>query len=216
MNGRVRDGAFSSDSLCLYTCGNDAEIYKWDLRKRKCMGRWTDDGAVKVLLILGVIQSVNASKNRFPQSTRLCISPDDRHVATGSTSGVVNLFKGSDFHQPSKIEPRRSIMNLRTTITDLQFNHDGNILAMSSADKKDGNHEANEPSLPTTHYSHTTALRVLHVPSATVFANWPTAGTPLSYVSATAFSPESGYFTVGNDKGKVLLYRLNHYTEGGR
>ena len=37
--------------------------------------------------------------------------------------------------------------------------------------------------------------------------------TPLSYVFSLDFSPNSGYLAVGNDKGKVLLYRLRHYGE---
>ena len=36
-------------------------------------------------------------------------------------------------------------------------------------------------------------------------------GTPLHYVSAVAFSPSSGYISVGNDRGRALLYRLKHY-----
>jgi U3 small nucleolar RNA-associated protein 18 len=55
------------------------------------------------------------------------------------------------------------------------------------------------------------ALRLLHVPTQTVFQNWPTTNTPVHYTSATAFSPHSGYYAVGNDKGKALLFRLNHY-----
>jgi U3 small nucleolar RNA-associated protein 18 len=51
----------------------------------------------------------------------------------------------------------------------------------------------------------------VHLPSFTVFANWPTVNTPLHYVSAMDFSPGSGYFGCGNDKGKVLLYRVTHY-----
>jgi U3 small nucleolar RNA-associated protein 18 len=27
------------------------------------------------------------------------------------------------------------------------------------------------------------------------------------------FSPKSGYLAMGNDKGRVLLYRLNHYSD---
>ena len=34
-----------------------------------------------------------------------------------------------------------------------------------------------------------------------------------SYVQTCAFSPHSGFMAAGNDKGKVLLYRLNHYEE---
>jgi U3 small nucleolar RNA-associated protein 18 len=46
-----------------------------------------------------------------------------------------------------------------------------------------------------------------------VYGNWPTSRTPLRYVSCFDFSPRSGMLAVGNDAGKVLLYRLPHYDE---
>jgi U3 small nucleolar RNA-associated protein 18 len=51
----------------------------------------------------------------------------------------------------------------------------------------------------------------VHIPSCTVYQNWPTPRTPLHYVQSLAFSPHSGYLAVGNDKGRALLFRLNHY-----
>ena len=56
-------------------------------------------------------------------------------------------------------------------------------------------------------------LRVLHVPSMTVFSNWPTSKSPLHYVHSTAYSPNSGYLAIGNARGRVLLYRLHHYSK---
>ena len=56
-------------------------------------------------------------------------------------------------------------------------------------------------------------LRVLHVPSMTVFSNWPTSKSPLHYVHSTAYSPNSGYLAIGNARGRVLLYRLHHYNK---
>ena len=47
--------------------------------------------------------------------------------------------------------------------------------------------------------------------SKTVYSNWPTAQTPLHYVTSVDFSANSGMLAVGNDRGKVLLYRLKHY-----
>ena len=44
----------------------------------------------------------------------------------------------------------------------------------------------------------------------TVFSNWPTHSTPLSYVTALNISPQSHYIAIGNDKGKVLLYRYQN------
>lgn len=57
------------------------------------------------------------------------------------------------------------------------------------------------------------SLRVAHVGGQHVFQNWPTSKTPLGYVQTCAFSPHSGFMASGNDKGMVLLYRLNHYDQ---
>lgn len=50
-----------------------------------------------------------------------------------------------------------------------------------------------------------------HLPSLTVFENWPTAGTPLGRVTSLDFSNGSEYVAIGNSRGKVLLYSLHHY-----
>lgn len=63
------------------------------------------------------------------------------------------------------------------------------------------------PPHPPTHCS------VLHVPSMTVFSNWPTSKSPLHYVHSAAYSPHSGYLAIGNARGRVLLYRLHHYSK---
>jgi len=54
-------------------------------------------------------------------------------------------------------------------------------------------------------------LRMIHLPSLTAFANWPTAGTPLGHVASLDFSPGSEYVAVGNNKGHALLYNLKHF-----
>jgi U3 small nucleolar RNA-associated protein 18 len=45
----------------------------------------------------------------------------------------------------------------------------------------------------------------------TVFSNWPTSQTPLGQVSALAFSRGSEYLAIGNHKGNVLLYSIEHF-----
>lgn len=47
----------------------------------------------------------------------------------------------------------------------------------------------------------------VHLPSQTVFCNWPVRRTPLGYVTAVDISPHSKYLAIGNAKGRVLLYR---------
>jgi U3 small nucleolar RNA-associated protein 18 len=70
-------------------------------------------------------------------------------------------------------KPLKALMNLTTRIDSLTFNHDAQLCAMASKRNKD-------------------AFRLVHVPSQTVFANWPTGQTPLSFVQCCAFTPSSG------------------------
>ena len=37
MNGRVQSVGFSPDERYMYTVGDEAEIYQWDLKMRKCI-----------------------------------------------------------------------------------------------------------------------------------------------------------------------------------
>ena len=54
-------------------------------------------------------------------------------------------------------------------------------------------------------------LKLVHLPSCSVFNNWPTDRTPLGTVESLAFSPNGGYLAIGNHKGFVLLYQLEHF-----
>ncbi|TPX61365.1 hypothetical protein PhCBS80983_g01165 [Powellomyces hirtus] len=172
MNGAVTSIDFSADGRSLYSFGGDGEVYQWDLGSRKCVHRFFDEGCVK--------------------ATTLAVSGGSGYIATGSDSGVVNLYDQASCFASSNPAPQKAILNLTTSVTTLKFNHDSQILAMASREKKD-------------------SLRLLHVPTRRVFKNWPTAQTPLGYVNSLDFSPGGGYVAVGNDKGKVLLYRLNAY-----
>ena len=125
------------------------------------------------------------------RSTSLALSPNDEYVACGSNSGVVNLYDGACMRDATPT-PIKAIMNLTTSIKTLRFNSDSTILAMASEEKRD-------------------AMRLVHLPSRSVFSNWPTAGTPLHYLTALDFSAHSGYLALGNDRGNALLYRLNHF-----
>ena len=128
------------------------------------------------------------------------LAVSNTNLAVGAESGVVNLY--SEYRQQRSESsfltgmraktPLKSIMNLHTSADVVRFNSDGQILAMSSQREKHG-------------------LKLLHVPSRTVFSNWPTSQTPLGYVWSMGFSPGSKFLAVGNDKGKCLLYKLNHY-----
>ncbi|KAI9342883.1 WD40-repeat-containing domain protein [Obelidium mucronatum] len=122
----------------------------------------------------------------------LAVSPDNSFIATGSSAGIVNVYSSSSALSTSKPTPSRALMNLTTGISNLSFHPSSQALLFSSRLKKD-------------------SLKIAHCPSLNVFANWPTESTPLGYVQSSAWSPGGGYLAVGNDKGKVLLYRATAF-----
>lgn len=142
--------------------------------------------------------------DRFPNgdgTITSSLSASSNSLAVGAESGVVNLYSEHEKQSANSLlgggrrkAPLKSIMNLHTSADFVRFNSDGQILAMSTQREKHG-------------------LKLLHVPSKTVFSNWPTAKTPLGYVWSMDFSPQSKFLAIGNDKGKCLLYKLNHYNE---
>ena len=111
-------------------------------------------------------------------------------TTTTTTTGAARAMK-----------PYKSCMNLSTVITSMAMHANNQLLAVASDRSRD-------------------QLRLIHTPSGTVYSNWPTDKTPLRRISSLAFSNSSNmnitannnsnYFAVGNNKGKVLLYQINH------
>ncbi|KNC75612.1 hypothetical protein SARC_11868 [Sphaeroforma arctica JP610] len=172
MNGTSRAVTFSPDGSTMYSFGSAGDIYVWDMKTLRCTHKFHDDGCIS--------------------GVQVTVSPDGRYLATGCQSGVINLYDVPSLTTTTKPKPLKTIMNITTRADTLVFNHDSQILAVSTKHTKD-------------------TLKLIHVASMTVFSNWPTAATPLRYVQSVAFSPNSGYMAIGNDRGHVLLYRLNHY-----
>ncbi|CAL0303814.1 unnamed protein product [Lupinus luteus] len=124
-------------------------------------------------------------------SSALCTSPGGTHFAAGSDSGIVNVYNREEF-LGGKRKPIKTIANLTTKVDFMKFNHDSQILAICSNMKK-------------------SSLKLIHIPSYTVFSNFPSANTSLHYPRSIDFSPGGGFMAVGNAAGKVLLYKLHHY-----
>jgi len=123
--------------------------------------------------------------------TALCTSPNGKLFAAGSDSGIVNIYNREEF-LGGKRKPIKTIENLTTKVDFLKFNNDAQILAISSSMKKN-------------------SLKLIHVPSFTVFSNWPPLNKSLHYPRCLDFSPGGGFMAMGNAGGKVLLYKLHHY-----
>lgn len=161
------------DEHTLACGGDEGDLYIWDLKMRRCLKRFSDDGAVKIT----------------------CVEASEKYLAVGSNTGVVNVYDmaGPEYLQ-NEPKPVKSVMNLTTEVGGLAFNCTDELLAMHSKWKRD-------------------AFKLLHLPTMTVFANWPSFKDHLKFPMACAFNPSSELLTVGNDEGVGLLYRLNHYSQ---
>lgn len=140
------------------------EIWEFSLTNYNVINRWTDVTGIGI--------------------TRIRASPNGRFLAIGSNTGFVNIY---DRLKDNRL--MKSVSNLTTTISSLEFSHDSQVLCIASRDARD-------------------ALRLVHLPSCNVFKNWPTSVTPLGKVTAVAFAPSGGFLATGNEQGRVRLWRL--------
>ncbi|KAK5206160.1 U3 snoRNP protein [Exophiala xenobiotica] len=183
--GGVADFAWWRNGNGFAVVGKNGEVSEYDIESRRVVARWIDEGAVGTTVI--------ALGGNVGQGS----TGGSRWVAIGSSSGVVNLYdrrgwtaKVSDETMVGeRPKPARVLDQLVTPISHLEFSDDGQMLVMSSRWKKG-------------------ALRLVHLPSCTVYKNWPTDKTPLGRVSAVALSPDGSYLAVGNDQGKIKLWEI--------
>ena len=174
-----------ADPNVLYAAGAGGDVFAFDMRMlMRCTQRFSYSGASNVTAL--AVAPVPAAPGP---------KPADRYMAVGSDSGVVDIFPGDEIRSASlRRSPvaARSLMNLTTAADGAVFNHDAQLLAISSRRKAN-------------------AFKLVHLPSCTVFSNWPTPTVPTNYVYSTAFSPNGGYLAVGNDRGRALLFRMCHW-----
>ncbi|KAM6473406.1 U3 small nucleolar RNA-associated protein 18 homolog isoform 1-T2 [Liasis olivaceus] len=175
INGKAVASSFSPDGSRIYTHSDEGEVFIWDVKSRRCLNRFTDEGCL--------------------HGTSIAVSKNSQYIACGSSSGVVNVYAHDDCVRETNPKPLKAIMNLVTPATSLAFNPTTEILAMASNKVDD-------------------ALKLVHIPSFTVFSNFPVFRRKLLYLAyCMDFSPRSGYFSIANNKGKALLYRLKHYSD---
>ncbi|KAH7103144.1 WD40 repeat-like protein [Auriculariales sp. MPI-PUGE-AT-0066] len=175
-NTALADITFTANSDELVGLGLDSEVYVFDVRARRCTGRWRD------------VDGFGGSR----------VQSHGGWLATGSSTGYVNLYNSTTADASASFaqKPRltKALPHLTTGVSTIAFNADAQMLGLASAAKKD-------------------QLKVVHLPSGTVYSNWPTSGTPLGVVSALAWSPGGEYLAIGNGTGRITLWALGWYTK---
>lgn len=194
--GGIADYVWWRDGTGLSIGGKSGEITEWSVVEQKVTARWQDEGAVgTTVLALGGRHELSSS-----------LVGTDRWIAIGSSSGIVNLYDrrallkeqptGSEDILPKMPKPYKVFDHLTTPTSHLSFTRDGQLLAMASQWKRD-------------------ALRLVHLPSATVYRNWPTSSTPLGRITALAFADGEviggdihSILAVGNEQGKIRAWEI--------
>ncbi|KAM0463866.1 hypothetical protein ACHAO4_000590 [Trichoderma viride] len=184
----IADFAWWSTGNGITVLGKDGQVGEYSVESKSFVGIWRDDGCVGGIVI-------GLGGHQGPE-----LIGEDRWVAIGSNSGITNIYDrttlltmDSDKNITVKETPTptRVFEQLVTPITVLTFSPDGQLLAFGSRDKKD-------------------ALRLVHLPSCTVYRNWPTAQTPLGRITTVAFGRGSDLLAVGNDTGKIRMWEIRN------
>jgi len=127
--------------------------------------------------------------------TCVAASPDGNYIACGSKSGIVSVYDQSNALTTRNPKPIKQIKNLTTACTGAKFNSTSELLSVYSSDAEK-------------------AVRLVHLPSIDVLPNFPESfDHEMKLIKSLDFSPSSGYLAMGNNKGRCLLYRLEHYKQ---
>ncbi|CAK7226092.1 U3 snoRNP protein [Sporothrix bragantina] len=189
--GGIADLQWWRDGSGMTILGRDGRVGEWSLESRRFVGVWRDDGSTGgTVVALGGGQI--GGQTGGPEALG-----GDRWVATGSKTGITNLYDRANLvvagSAPITVvtnpTPLRVFEQLITPVTNITFTPDGQLMAFASKHKTD-------------------ALRLVHLPSATIYRNWPTSKTPLGRITAVAFGRDSDILAVGNDTGKTRLWEI--------
>ncbi|KAF1578467.1 UNVERIFIED_CONTAM: hypothetical protein FQV15_0004170, partial [Eudyptes pachyrhynchus] len=112
VNGRCTASAFTPDSSKIYSYSKEGEVFIWDVRSRKCLHKFEDEGSL--------------------EGKCIAVSKNNQYVACGSASGVVNLYTTDVCLKEKHPKPVKAIMNLVTSATCVTFNPTTEILAVAS------------------------------------------------------------------------------------
>ena len=183
VEGTVVDFDFAFDESFVVVVNSAGDVWEFELK-----GKLSSKSENKILRKWSDDGGIGITKIKLGGRN------NSRWLAIGSNTGVVNLYDRQSFNSTTTTQPKpfKTVENLVTSISSLVFNPDGQLLAIASRGKRD-------------------AFKLVHLPSGSVYSNWPTSGTPLGKVTSAVFSPNNEILAIGNEAGKVTLWRLNHY-----
>nr|XP_020136671.1 U3 small nucleolar RNA-associated protein 18 homolog [Microcebus murinus] len=188
----VRSFEVSLDGSFLLINGVAGYLHLLSVKTKELIGSMKINGMVAASTFSSDSKKIYASSGKLMMRDTLDVFT---FQLCSSNCGVVNLYNQDSCLKETNPKPIKAIMNLVTGVTSLTFNPTTEILAIASGKMKE-------------------AVRLVHLPSCTVFSNFPVIKKKnISYVHTMDFSPRSGYFALGNEKGKALMYRLHHYSD---
>lgn len=126
--------------------------------------------------------------------TSIDISPNSQYLCCGSDSGIANIYDYNQAQIETAPKPLKTISNLVTKLNRCKFNHNTELLVLSS-DEMDN------------------ALKLVHLPSFKVFSNIPGVNAKYGCITDFDLSPHSYYLSVANKKGTAKLIRLLHFNK---
>ncbi|KAF0971669.1 hypothetical protein FDP41_009892 [Naegleria fowleri] len=166
--------AFSEDSKSLFVAGKGGKLFVFDVESEKAKHIFSDHGSI--------------------HTTSIAVSPDMQYIATGSTSGAVNLYRWNDVFNSQSPKPLTTFMNLTTSVDMLRFTADSQLLMFASTEKSN-------------------AFRFAHLASLYVYSNFPgEMGMKKQYsYNCLAMSSSSEFLAIGCQSGPVILFQLPYY-----
>ena len=175
INSKTSTLAFSSDSSKLFAHSGEGKVYIFDLRKsNRCLHRFVDEGCIT--------------------GTSIDISPNQQFICCGSDSGIANIYDYNQAFTSLTPKPLKTITNLVTSLNRCKFNHNSELLLLSSDEIEN-------------------ALKLVHLPSFKIFSNIPGINAKYHCITDADLSPNSYYLSVVNKRGAARLIRLLHYNK---
>jgi U3 small nucleolar RNA-associated protein 18 len=204
----------------LLSSGLDADVYVWDVRNTsRCVKRFHNEDGTVVSALASVMKG--GASVAGGEAGAGMMSSEEYYMAAGSESGVVSLYNmnlslpgdSSNILDSTSVGAKRKsaligvtglrspvvsadahkdVMNLTTKVTSIAMHPAGQLMAIASDQKRD-------------------QLKLVHLPSGSVFENWPTTQTPVRRVQCMEFSPSMDVLALGNNRGRVVMYKIGHY-----